>query len=82
LLAAAGESQSASGLKTDRQRSTLISLIFGLDNGEYLNSRNGKSRKTLKGDQEKLGDENNLNNLGTEKPFYSVHAKESHKTLC
>lgn len=36
MLVAAGESQSASGLKTDCRRSTLISLIFGLDNGEYL----------------------------------------------
>jgi hypothetical protein len=35
-LAAAGESQLASGLKTDHQRSTLFSLNFCLDNGEYL----------------------------------------------
>ena len=39
MLAAAGESQSASGLKTDCRRSTLNSLIFGLDNGEYLNNQ-------------------------------------------
>ncbi len=39
MLAAVGESQSASGLKTDCRRSTLISLIFGLDNGEYLIER-------------------------------------------
>src|SRR5262249_27974693 len=46
------------------------------------NSRNGKSRKMLKGDREKPGAENNSNHLGTGKPFSSVQATESHKTLC